>query len=41
MLCVFTKENADRGWGSENEGEAVIADIARIVHGVMVGGTAQ
>lgn len=35
VLCVFTKENEDRSWSQNNEGEVLIADIARIVHGAL------
>lgn len=41
VLCVFTKENEDQSWTSDNEAEVLIADLARIVHETLVGRAAN
>lgn len=41
VICVFTKENEDRGWTADNEAEVLIADVARIVHETLVGSATE
>jgi beta-lactamase class A len=32
VLCILTRDNADRSWGLDNEAHLLIADLARLVH---------
>lgn len=37
VLCVFTKDNEDQSWRTDNAAEVLIADIARLVHTRLIG----
>lgn len=41
VLCVFTKENQDRSWRTDNEAHVLIADLARLVHEGLTGTATQ